>query len=219
MNTLLQDLRYAFRTLRRSPAFTGIAMLCLALGIGVNTTIFSAFNATFLRGRAFTEREVAQRGQVVIVNEAMAERFWPAQSAIGKRIRLGGADDPWQTVVGVAANVQQRQLAEPAESQFYLPYSFAPRRTMSLVARARSTDPAQTVPAIRAAIQQVDPTLAHFQIATMRQVVQRSFWDRPLYGWMFAAFPGVALLLAAVGVYGVMAYGVARRTQIGRAHV
>ncbi|MGH7562941.1 MAG: FtsX-like permease family protein [Gemmatimonadota bacterium] len=177
----------------------------------ITSGYFRTFGIPLLLGRGFTEREVMEEGEVVIVNERMAERFWPGERAIGKRIRLGGGDS-WQTVVGIAANVHEMDLAAPPEPQLYLPYSHNAWRTMSLAVRTRSSDPARAIPAIRDAIQRLDPTLAHFEIATMEEVVDLSFWDRRLYGWMFSGFAAVALLLAAVGVYGVMAYTVARRT-------
>ncbi|MGH7571207.1 MAG: ABC transporter permease [Gemmatimonadota bacterium] len=177
----------------------------------ITTGYFRTLGIPLLSGRDFTESEVRGEGQVVIVNETMAERFWTGKDAVGKRIRLSGGDE-WQTVVGVARDVQEQRLGEPAESQFYQPYSQRPWATMSLVVRTSLPDPARVVPSIRGAIAGIDPSLALYQIEPLEQVVERSFWDRRLYGWIFAAFAGIALLLAAMGVYGVTAYTVSRRT-------
>ena len=148
---------------------------------------------------------------MALINQTMAERFWPGQDPLGRRFRFGNSGDEWFTVVGVAADVKQGRLSERPQNQVYVPYTHAPYRGMTLLLRTAGA-PEALVPAARDVIRQADPLLPVFDVQSMEAMYRFSTWEQRLYGWMFGSFAAIALLLASVGLYGVMAYMVTLRT-------
>ncbi|MEX2179268.1 MAG: ABC transporter permease [Gemmatimonadaceae bacterium] len=175
-----------------------------------------AMRIPVVRGRAFTEAEsLDSTAHVTIVSDALARRMWPGGDAIGKYIRIGGGDDrPYFQVIGIAGNARHTGLDETVTQQVYVPERqwYWPEQTIALVVRV-SGSASRAIPAVREAVRSVDPLQPISRVATMDQVVARSTGQRRLGVMLFTAFGGMALLLAAAGIYGVLAGAVAERTR------
>jgi len=147
-----------------------------------------------------------------VINRTFAEREWPGQDPIGRRFKLENPNDSvWVTVVGVVGDVVQREVRLEQRAQIYVPHAQNPWRTMSLVVRTNGS-PAAIAPAVRRAIRAFDKDLPVGRVQPMPQVVRERMFQPRVYGMMFGVFAAAALLLASVGLYGVMAYTVAQRT-------
>jgi putative ABC transport system permease protein len=150
----------------------------------------------------------------VLINETFARLGWAGEDPIGKRVQLGGADRPWRTVVGIMGDVHHTGLDEQQAPQVYLPeiqWMFADG-AMVLTARTRG-DPAALAPAVTLAIRSVDPSLPILHTATMDEVLAGTAQSRRFAFVMFQVFALVALLLAAAGIYGLLAGSVTERTR------
>ena len=170
---------------------------------------------SLLRGRDISDSEEATRTPVAVINETMARQIWPDEDPVGRRFGVRSEGDPeWFTIVGVIADFRhfQGDNERPVFPSAYVPYSFDPTLNTGLTIRV-SGDPTRITSAVREQIRLADPALPVFSVQTMEELRQLSFWQFRLFGWMFSAFGTIALLLASIGVYGVLSYSVSQRVQ------
>jgi putative ABC transport system permease protein len=182
---------------------------------GVTPGFYRTLGLTMTRGRDFTAAEGWSRTRVAVISETMAKRLWTDRDPIGSRFRMTGGDESeeWFTIIGVAPDIKQDGI-DPDDvpvSAAYVPYIFQQTLNTGLVLRV-SGDPAAITSAVRSELRASDPNLPMFQVRTMDDVRRLGFWQFALFGWVFGTTGVIGLLLASIGVYGVLAYAVAQRT-------
>jgi putative ABC transport system permease protein len=180
----------------------------------VSPDYFRALGTPLVRGRFFADSDAVESQRVALIDEAAARRFWPNEDPLGRRVKQGGraSNAPWATIIGVVGNVKTEGFDQPDHPHLYLSALQNPGYAMAVYLRAEG-DPASLTQALREQVRAVDPDLPVFGERTMDDVVGASLARRRFALQVVGGFGVLALLLAGVGVYGVVAYSVSRRTR------
>ena len=180
----------------------------------VSDGYFSTMGVRVLQGRGLLESDRERSPRVAVVNDHLANRYWPAGNALGKRFHLVGATGPLVEIVGIAKAAKVFFISEPPADVIYLPFRQHARSALTLVTESDATDAATIAPVLREVVQQLDPDMPVFDIRTMREFyTQRAVKLPNMTVEIVAAMGLVGLLLAVTGLYGLVAYSVSRRTR------
>lgn len=183
----------------------------------ITPTFFETFGVDVLRGRAFTDQDDANSNHAVIVNESFARRAFPGEDALGKRIRRGRSDstEEWATIVGIVPDLRMNGIGDNDNEEpegMYFPVAQVGSRFLTAALRARG-DPLDLASVVRDEVSAMDKEVPVYWVQTMTDAIGQNTWFYSTFGTLFLVFGAVALFLSSVGLYGVMSFGVSRRTR------